>query len=276
MPKSKRAKVVHLTKTQKKGKELTLRLYANIRECIPQYPYIYVFSVENMRNTYLKDVRTALAGDSRIFFGKTRVMAKALGDSPSTEPYPSTSLLSPHLTGPCGLIFSHRDPPSMLSYFSKFRPLSYARAGHTSPLTFTLPAGQLYTRAGEIPTSEEIPLAHSIEPTLRKLGVPTRLEKGRVMLDEAFVVCKEGEVLGSGQTTLLKMFGVAVAEFGVEVRAWWEKVTGRVEVVSGKHGGGGGGGGSDGGAGDGTGTMGGLEDEMSEEEEGFGGFNDEE
>lgn len=65
MPKSKRAKVVHLTKTQKKGKELTLRLYANIRECIPQYPYIYVFSVENMRNNYLKSVRSELASDSR-------------------------------------------------------------------------------------------------------------------------------------------------------------------------------------------------------------------
>lgn len=65
MPRSKRAKVVHLTKTQKKGKELTLRLYANIRECIPQYPYIYVFSVENMRNNHLKDVRSQLANDSR-------------------------------------------------------------------------------------------------------------------------------------------------------------------------------------------------------------------
>ena len=64
MPKSKRAKVVHLSKTQKKGKELTLRLYANIQECIPLYPYIYVFSVNNMRNTYLKDVRTQLS-DSR-------------------------------------------------------------------------------------------------------------------------------------------------------------------------------------------------------------------
>lgn len=64
MPKSKRAKVVHLTKTTRKGKELTLKLYANVRECIPKYPYLYVFGVDNMRNTYLKDVRTQLS-DSR-------------------------------------------------------------------------------------------------------------------------------------------------------------------------------------------------------------------
>ncbi|KAL8843214.1 MAG: hypothetical protein Q9176_002167 [Flavoplaca citrina] len=233
MPRSKRAKVVHLTKTQKKGKELTLRLYANIRECIPQYPYIYVFSVENMRNNHLKDVRSQLANDSRVFFGKTRVMAKALGDSPSTEPYPGTCLLAAHISGPCGLIFSQRDPQSMLDYVSTFHPISYARAGTVASYSFTLPSGMLYTRGGEIPITEDVPLAHSLEPTLRKLGVPTRLEKGRVMLDEEFQVCKEGEVLGSGQTTLLKMFGVAMAEFGVEVRAWWIKETGTIEVVEG-------------------------------------------
>ncbi len=61
MPKSKRAKVVHTSRTQKKGKELTLKLHANIRECIPKYPYLYVFRVDNMRNTYLKDVRTQLS-----------------------------------------------------------------------------------------------------------------------------------------------------------------------------------------------------------------------
>jgi len=37
MPKSKRAKVVHLTKVDKKGKELTFKLFANVRESLDQY-----------------------------------------------------------------------------------------------------------------------------------------------------------------------------------------------------------------------------------------------
>ncbi|KAK5069013.1 mRNA turnover and ribosome assembly protein, partial [Cryomyces antarcticus] len=64
MPKSKRAKVVHLSKTEKKGKELTHRLFAAVRESADQYQYCFVFSVENMRNTYLKEVRSEFA-DSR-------------------------------------------------------------------------------------------------------------------------------------------------------------------------------------------------------------------
>jgi len=64
MPKSKRAKVVHLTQTEKKGKELNEKLFANVREAADQFQHVFVFSVENMRNNYLKEVRTEFA-DSR-------------------------------------------------------------------------------------------------------------------------------------------------------------------------------------------------------------------
>lgn len=64
MPKSKRAKVVHLSKTDKKGKELNIQLADKIREAADQYEHIFVFSVNNMRNTYLKSVRSEFS-DSR-------------------------------------------------------------------------------------------------------------------------------------------------------------------------------------------------------------------
>jgi mRNA turnover protein 4 len=45
---------------------------------------VWIFSVENMRNTYLKDVRKAWE-DSKVLFGKTKVMARALGTTPEDE-----------------------------------------------------------------------------------------------------------------------------------------------------------------------------------------------
>ncbi len=167
----------------------------------------------------------------RLFFGKTKVMAKAMGDSPSTEPYPGTSLLLPHLSGAVGLLFTPRDPASIQDYFASFCPMDYARAGTTATRSFVLPAGTLYSRGGDIDASEDVPVGHSVEPNLRKLGVPTRLIKGKVELEREFEVCKEGDTLGSGQTTLLKMFGVATAEFRVGIRAYWEAATGDVKAV---------------------------------------------
>ncbi|KAL2826518.1 ribosomal protein L10-domain-containing protein [Aspergillus cavernicola] len=236
MPRSKRAKIIHESRTAKKShKEQTRRLYANIRECVEKYDHLFVFSVDNMRNTYLKDVRTEFA-DSRIFFGKTKVMAVALGQNPETEAADNLHLLTPYLSGAVGLLFTSREPSSVTDYFDSFRPLDFARAGTEANRSFSIPAGLVYSRAGEIPASEDEPISHTIEPELRKLGVPTRLVKGKVMLEltegqEGFPVCKEGEELTSRQTTLLKMFGITLSEFHVALKAQWTRSTGEVKIL---------------------------------------------
>lgn len=64
MPKSKRSKVFNLTQVTKKGREQKDKLFQNIRDAVPEYQFCFVFSVDNMRNNYLKDVRRELS-DSR-------------------------------------------------------------------------------------------------------------------------------------------------------------------------------------------------------------------
>lgn len=64
MPKSKRAKVVHLTQVSKRTRDQKDELFQNIRDAVPEYQYCFVFSVDNMRNNHLKDVRREFS-DSR-------------------------------------------------------------------------------------------------------------------------------------------------------------------------------------------------------------------
>jgi mRNA turnover protein 4 len=236
MPKSKRARVVHLTKVDKKGKELTLKLFSNVRECLDQYQFCFVFSVENMRNTYLKDVRSQfsdsrfvlicctnlmeyLTDDNRLFFGKTKVMAKALGTSPEDEYQPSTHLLSKYLIGNVGLLFTNREPSAVIEYFGQFSQTDFARAGTPASRSFSVPAGTVYSMGGELAAEADVPMAHSLEPELRKLNMPTSLVKGKITLDNPYTICEEGDVLDSRQTRLLKLFGVATAEFTVQLVA---------------------------------------------------------
>ncbi|CAG8258399.1 unnamed protein product [Penicillium salamii] len=236
MPRSKRARVVHESKTVKKDhKEQTRRLFANIRECIEEYDHLFVFAVDNMRNTYLKDVRTEFA-DSRVFFGKTKVMAKALGQNSESEAAPNVHKLSPYLTGAVGLLFTSRTPEAVTEYFETFRPQDFARAGTEATRSFNIPNGLVTARGGEVPADQDEPISHTIEPALRKLGVPTRLVKGKVMLDltegqESYPVCQKGETLDSRQTTLMKMFGVLSSEFKVELKAYWTRSTEEVKIL---------------------------------------------
>lgn len=152
-------------------------------------------------------------------------MAKALGQTPAEAQADGLDALTTHLTGQVGLLFTNRAPEEITSYFDNLSTVDFARAGATSPRAFTIPSGVVYATAGEVPAEYDVPMEHSIEPELRRLGVPTRMIKGKVVLGdeegsgEGYVVCKEGDVLDSRQTRLLKMFGVCLSEFKVKISA---------------------------------------------------------
>lgn len=232
MPRSKRAKIVHTSVVQKKpSKEKSASLYSAVQAAADGYQHIFVFTVDNMRNTYLKDVRQHFAEDGRLFFGKTKVMAKALGSNEETEHMPGLHKLSEHLKGSVGLLCTNREPKAVLDYFGDYVEVDFARAGIPASRTVTVPAGIVYSRAGEEPVEDDVPLPHSQEVTVRKWGMPTRLDKGKVLLDQEYVLCEEGKELNSHQTALLKLFGIALAEFKVQVNAYWSAANQDVTVV---------------------------------------------
>ncbi|BFZ59507.1 mRNA turnover and ribosome assembly protein [Saitoella coloradoensis] len=229
MPKSKRSRVVSLTQTDKKGREGKEQLYTQAKECVEKYQYAWVFSVENMRNTYLKQVRSEWK-DSRILFGRTKVMAKALGTTPEDEAADGLFKLTKYLTGNVGILFTDHPADVVKDWFESYVKTDFARAGVVATRDFVVPAGQIYSRGGDIPAEDDVAMANTLEPTLRQLGMPTRLKNGIVTLDNEYQVCKEGETLSGHQTRLLKMFGVAMADFKVKLVAYWSK-TGEVTEV---------------------------------------------
>ncbi|KAI3399400.1 hypothetical protein diail_7127 [Diaporthe ilicicola] len=236
MPKSKRTKVYHLTQVNKKTREQKERLFQDIRDTVPKYEHCFVLSFDNMRNNHLKDVRHELS-DSRLFFGKTKLMARALGTSPEDAAADGIHRLSPHLSGSVALLFTSRPVPEITAYFGSFAPVDFARAGAVAPRGFVLPPGVLYATGGAVPPEHDVPLGHTIEPELRRLGVPTRMVRGKVVLGEeggegeGYTVCKEGQVLDSRQTRLLKLFDQCLSEFKVQILAYWESKSGIVTEV---------------------------------------------
>ncbi|NXE69532.1 MRT4 protein, partial [Calcarius ornatus] len=201
---------VSLTRTPRKGLEAKQALIAELRRCVDTYKYIFVFSVANMRNNKLKDVRNAWK-HSRIFFGKNKVMMVALGREPSSEYKENLHKVSKHLRGEVGLLFTNRTRDEVDEWFSRFRELDFARAGNKAPYGVSLDTGPL----------EQFP--HSMEPQLRQLGLPTALKK----------VCKEGDVLTPEQARVLKLFGYEMAEFKVTMKFLWNSETGDFQKLVG-------------------------------------------
>ncbi|KAI8824341.1 ribosomal protein L10-domain-containing protein [Fimicolochytrium jonesii] len=212
MPKSKRVKVVNLTKTDKKTKDHKVELVTKIREALDSHDHVYVFSVENMRNTFLKDVRNERSND-RFFFGRVRVMAKALGTTAEDEQKDNLHLLADKLVGNVGLLFSNDDLAKVKEYFDGFWKKDYARSGCTATETVTIAEGPVMRGEDGFP--------HNMEPQLRSLGMPTALVNGVVTLRSEHTICKEGDVLTPEQAQLLKHFFVQQADFHVQLIAHW-------------------------------------------------------
>ncbi|KAM6336832.1 LOW QUALITY PROTEIN: mRNA turnover protein 4 homolog [Alca torda] len=229
MPKSKRDRKVSLT-TPRKGLEAKQTLIAEVsaarpravprspvpaNRCLPAaamrdtYKYIFVFSVANMRNNKLKDVRNVKHSSEagRIFFGKNKVMMVALAE-PSSEYKENLHKVSKHLRGEVGLLFTNRTREEVDEWFSKFKEVDFARAGNKATYAVSLDHGAL----------EQFP--HSMEPQLRP-GLPTALKKGVVTLLSDYEVCKEGDVLTPEQARVLKLFGYEMAEFKVTIKFLW-------------------------------------------------------
>ncbi|NXT38187.1 MRT4 protein, partial [Pelecanoides urinatrix] len=207
-----------LTRTPRKGLEAKQALIAELRRCVDTYRYIFVFSVANMRNNKLKDVRNAWK-HSRIFFGKNKVMMVALGREPSSEYRENLHQVSKRLRGEVGLLFTNRSRDEVDEWFSKFKELDFARAGNKATYAVNLDTGPL----------EQFP--HSMEPQLRQLGLPTALKKGVVTLLSDYEVCKEGDVLTPEQARVLKLFGYEMAEFKVTIKFLWNSETGEFQKL---------------------------------------------
>jgi len=239
MPKSKRSKVVSLTKTEKKGREKKEALVQQIQENVDKWRYLWLFQVGSMRNAHLKDIRADWKETGRLFYGRVSVMALALGRSPEQEYKAGLSEISSHLRGQLGLFFTSWDPQETLDYFHSFQKPEFARSGTIAPQNVVLEAGPLTPIVSPEDAANGIqasPFPPSMEPQFRKLGLSTRLEKGVITLAASQTVCKKGGTLTTEQAQILKLLGLKLSIFRVALRWMWDKETGEVKEHDGSIG----------------------------------------
>ena len=210
MPKSKREQKVTLSKAQKKGRARKESIMDEVRSCFDTYSSVYVFTAANMRNAALKDVRGALK-TSRIFFGRNKLVAAALGRSASDEYRDGLSkVASALLGGEAGLLFTNEPEQTVRQCFESMQVAEFARAGTPATREVNLEAGALT-------------FPHSMEPYLRKLGLPTKLTNGVVMLLADHTVCRDEQELSGDQAKLLQLLDIKMATFALSLQCRWSE-----------------------------------------------------
>merc|ERR1719198_1489577 len=161
MPKSKRNKVISLTKVKKKPKSAKENLIEEIQAASQKFKHAFALSLENQRNNFLKEVRMRFKA-SKMFCGKNKVMQHALGMTPETECQDSIHKLARKLVGPTALLFTNETNAKVQEYFAGYKPVDFARTGGIATEKVVLERG----------TEALAHMAHSQEAHLRAIGLP--------------------------------------------------------------------------------------------------------
>lgn len=232
MPRSKRSKLVTLAQTDKKGRENKERIFDEVREALDTYKYVFVLQLDDVRTPVLQEIREAWVG-SKLLMGKRKVLEKALGTTREQEYKENLSKLTMYCSGVIGLLFTNETLDTVKEYFEAYSRLDYSRPNSRAPITFEVPEGIVYSRGGQIPIEEDVPMAHSLEPTLRnKYEMPTKIKAGKITLEAPYLVCKEGQKLDVRQALILKQFGVALAQFKVIISAYYDNESSTVSELN--------------------------------------------
>uniref|UniRef100_A0A7S2P878 Ribosome assembly factor mrt4 n=1 Tax=Leptocylindrus danicus TaxID=163516 RepID=A0A7S2P878_9STRA len=215
MPRSKRAKVIALTQTQKKTREHKSDFVQTVREKVEEHESVYVFSYENMRSNKFKNIRMDFSkgeDSSRIFLGKNKLLQMALGKTPEDEFRDNLRHVSKLISGSVGLLITSRNDKEVKNYFNNFAEEDFARAGNIADREVKVTSDMLTVHP-----------VNQVEP-FRKLGLPVDVNNGKMVLiggQTEFVLCKEGDVLSAEVCKLLVHFGLKLAEFRTTLLCRW-------------------------------------------------------
>lgn len=124
------------------------------------------------------------------------------------------------MEGQRGLLFTKEDKETVCDWFKEYSAEEFARGGFKAAETVVLPEGPLPD------------FSHAIEPHLRKLGMPTSLQKGIVTLVSEYTVCKKGQTLSPEQAKILKLLNRPLAKFRINVECCYLKDSGFESIVS--------------------------------------------
>eukprot|EP00884_Botryococcus_braunii_P001107 jgi/Botrbrau1/10998/Bobra.0234s0021.1 len=224
MPKSKRNKLVTLSKVKKKNRDWKGALINNVRNFVDTYTTVYIFKYENLRNDKFKDLRERLKESSRFCMGSNAKLQVSLGRDTDDEYRPGLAQLSDRLHGNVGLFFTNLPREEVIHIFEDFEEQDFARAGARATRTFKLQEGPLEGPYG--------PLPHTVEPSLRGYGLPTKLVRGVVTLMADHVVCRERQRLTPNQAHILRVFDEKMATFRMQLMACWDSQSASVEILS--------------------------------------------
>jgi len=184
--------------------------FLKIAQLLDEYPKCFIVNADNVGSKQMQQIRQNLRGKATILMGKNTMMRKSI--RASMDKNSDLERLLPHIRFNIGFVFLKGDLVEVRDILLENKVAAPARAGALAPIDVKIPAQA--TTLGPEKTS-----------FFQALQIPTKITRGCIeILNEVWLI-KEGEKVGSSESTLLNMLKISPFSYGLTIEQVYDSGT---------------------------------------------------
>jgi large subunit ribosomal protein L10 len=180
-----------------------------LKNLIDSHPVVGMADLSDIPAPQLQKMRQNLRGNAKLKMSRKTLMDLALNDSKKAK----VEGLTNHMNGQPALIFTEMNPFKLYKILEDSKTPAPARAGSMAIADIVVPKGDTGFMPGPILGE------------LQKIGIPAKIEKGKIIITEDKTIVAEGEEISRDVAGMLTRLDIYPLEVGIDLKAAYEDET---------------------------------------------------
>ncbi|WP_297519820.1 50S ribosomal protein L10 [Thermococcus sp.] len=181
-----------------------------LTKIIKSYPVIALVDVAGVPAYPLSKMREKLRGKALLRVSRNTLIELAIKRAAEELNNPELEKLIDHIQGGAGILATEMNPFKLYKLLEESKTPAPAKPGAVVPHDVIIPAGPTSLAPG--------PLVGEMQA----LGIPARIEKGKVSIQKDYTALKAGEVITDQMARILNALGIEPLEVGLNLLAAYE------------------------------------------------------
>lgn len=181
-----------------------------LTKVIKSYPVIALVDVAGVPAYPLSKMRDKLRGKALLRVSRNTLIELAIRRAAQELGKPDLEKLIDHIQGGAAILATDMNPFKLYKLLEDSKTPAPAKPGVPVPRDVVIPAGPTSLAPG--------PLVGEMQA----LGIPARIEKGKVSIQKDYTVLKAGEVITEQLARILNALGIEPLEVGLNLLAAYE------------------------------------------------------
>ncbi len=178
----------------------------DIKELISSHEVVAMANLADIPAPQLQKMRRNLKDTTTIKMSRKTLMSLALGESKKNN----IEALEDYMEGQPALIFTNMNPFKLYKILEDSKTAAPAKAGSIAPSDIMVPKGDTAFNPGPILGE------------LQKIGIPAKIEKGKIVITKDKVIVAEGETVPRDVAGILTRLDIEPMEVGIDLIAAYE------------------------------------------------------